>query len=69
MLVNGSSDPYASHDHAAMVYDYGGTVVGVSAFLSLFVPSFLFAASYAPVAWGTACAWPAGSTAAGTTAA
>ena len=41
-----------AHDHAAMVYDYGGTVVGVSAFLSLFVPSFLFAASYAPIAMG-----------------
>lgn len=41
-----------SHDHTAMVYDYGGTVVGVSAFLALFAPSFLFAASYTPVALG-----------------
>lgn len=37
------------HDHA-VTYDYGETVVGVSAFLSLFIPSFFFAASYAPVA-------------------
>jgi adenylate cyclase len=34
-------------NHAAH-FDYGGTVVGLSAFLSIFAPSFLFAAAYTP---------------------
>ena len=45
----------------AGAYDYRGTVIGLSASLSLFVPAFFFAASYPPLALGLRpeARWPA----------
>jgi class 3 adenylate cyclase len=60
----GASDPYGYGDyrlaggHAMEIggtpLDYSGTVVGISAYLSLFVPSLLFAGSTAPAVLGIA---------------
>ncbi len=36
------------HGHAGLADDYGGTVIGLSAYLSLFVPALFFAARYVP---------------------
>src|SRR5438105_713838 len=51
----GAADPYAAapaadaaHQHSAAGFSYDGTIIGLSAFLSLFVASFFFAASYPP---------------------
>jgi class 3 adenylate cyclase len=37
---------HGGHAAGTSGFDYSGTVVGLSAFLSLFIPSFLFASSY-----------------------
>lgn len=47
--ASGATVGHAEAGHAP-TYDYAGTVVGVSAFLSLFIPAGFFAASYAPIA-------------------
>lgn len=41
-------NPYATAGNTPAAGDYGGTVIGLSAFLSLFVPSWLFAAGSVP---------------------
>jgi len=58
--VLGAGSPASSQGYSAYpgypggptssTFSYGGTVIGLSAYLSLFVPALFFAASYSPIA-------------------